>query len=260
MPGAVVTLRGVGHAFSVKDGETEALRDVYLKIHAGEFVVLIGPSGCGKSTLLHFIAGLDKPEEGEILVDDEPVNGPNPDHILVFQQAALFPWLDTYANVAFGLKQAGVPRRERRERVEQALRLVELQDFMHSRIHELSGGMRQRVALARALVLKPRVLLMDEPFAALDAQVRENLQLHLQRLWENERPTIVFVTHDVREAAVLGDRIVVMTARPGTIKGTIPVELPRPRLVENHAVVDTAAKAREALSGEMPKQGGRWWR
>jgi NitT/TauT family transport system ATP-binding protein len=222
-------------------------------------VTIVGPSGCGKSTMLYFVAGLTLPTGGKILVDGKPVTGPSAERILVFQQAALFPWLDVRHNIAFGLKLNGVPRKERNQRVTEVLKLVDLENFAKSRVHELSGGMRQRVALARALVLKPRVLLMDEPFAALDAQVRENLQLELQNLWGKERPTILFVTHDVREASVLGDRIVVMTHRPGTVKSILPVELPRPREVEDHSVVDAAHKAREALTTEVQWEMEHWW-
>jgi NitT/TauT family transport system ATP-binding protein len=219
----------------------------------------VGPSGCGKSTLLYFVAGLTKPTGGSILLDGKPVDGPGADRIMVFQEAALFPWLDVRGNIAFGLKHAGVRLSERRQRIDEALKLVDLEHFGKSRIHELSGGMRQRVALARALVVKPRVLLMDEPFAALDAQVRENLQLELQDLYTQEKPTIVFVTHDVREAAVLADRIIVMSHRPGTVKATIQVDLPRPRAIEDHAVVDIAKKAREALSAEVEWQMTHEW-
>lgn len=256
LPGAAVSLKGVSHTYIGAKGKTEAVRDFTLEVAAKEFVVLVGPSGCGKSTLLHFIAGLDEPTQGKVTVAGQRVTRPSQERVMVFQQAALFPWLDTRKNVAFGLRYTNVPREERQSRVDAALELVDLKAFAKSRIHELSGGMRQRAALARALVLRPRVLLMDEPFAALDAQVRENLQSTLQDLWGRQRATIVFVTHDVREAAVLGDRIVVMSHRPGTVKTIIPVDLPRPRQVEDHAVVDVAKRAREALSEEVAWQMG----
>ena len=254
MTGADLRLDSVSHTYKGARGETEAIRKMSLDVKSGEFVVLVGPSGCGKSTVLYFVAGLTRPTEGAVLLDGEPVDGPGADRIMVFQEAALFPWLDVRGNIGFGLKHAGVGAAERRRRIDEALKLVDLENFGKSRIHELSGGMRQRVALARALVLKPRVLLMDEPFAALDAQVRENLQLELQELYAKEKPTIVFVTHDVREAAVLADRIVVISHRPGTVKATIPVDLPRPRGIEDHAVVDIAKQAREALSAEVEWQ------
>lgn len=258
MVGARLNMERVSHVFKGRR-VTEALEDFTLEISGGEFVTVVGPSGCGKSTLLHFIAGLERPSRGEVKVDGRPVTGPDPERIMVFQQPALFPWLDARANVAFGLRHADVPVSERRRRVAEALKLVELEKFARSRPHELSGGMRQRVALARALVLRPRVLLMDEPFGALDAQVRENLQWELQRLWAQDKPTIMFVTHDVREAAVLGDRIVVMSHRPGTVKSVIPVDLPRPRPIDDPKVVEVSHRAREALSEEVAWQFSHGW-
>ncbi|MBI2078030.1 MAG: ABC transporter ATP-binding protein [Euryarchaeota archaeon] len=257
--GANVKIRSVSHTFTGTKGATEALTGVNLDVAAREFVVLVGPSGCGKSTLLYLVAGLTRQTQGTIEADGKAVDGPSAERIMVFQEAALFPWLDVRSNVSFGLKSTGVGRTERARRIDEALKLVELDQFAHNRIHELSGGMRQRVALARALVLKPRVLLMDEPFAALDAQVRENLQQELQRLWTANTPTIIFVTHDVREAAVLADRIVVMSHRPGTVKDVLPVGLPRPRAVDDHAVVDVAKRARDALSTEVKWQMSHEW-
>ena len=250
MPGAQVDLKGIRHTYVGTKGRTEAVRDVTFTVRPGEFVALLGPSGCGKSTLLQFVSGLDRPTAGHVEVDGKPVLEPSRERIMVFQQAALFPWLDVRGNIAFGLKRAGVPARERRERIDAALKLVELEHFADARPHELSGGMRQRVALARGLVLEPRVLLMDEPFAALDALSRERLQQEVQALWQKARPTILFVTHDAHEAVVLADRVVVMSKRPGTIKAVIDVDLPRPRHPEDHAVADVAKRAREALGSD----------
>lgn len=250
MPGAAVQLKGIGHTYVGARGRTEAVRDIDLHVAAGEFVALLGPSGCGKSTLLQFVSGLDVPTTGTVEVDGQPVTGPSKDRIMVFQQAALFPWLDVRSNVAFGLRHQRVPRAELNRRVQEALELVELDQFAKARPHELSGGMRQRVALARGLVLEPHVLLMDEPFAALDAMSRERLQQEVQALWQQRKPTILFVTHDAHEAVVLADRVVVMSKRPGTIKATIDVPLPRPRHPEDHAVADIARKAREALADD----------
>ncbi|MEA3190781.1 MAG: sulfonate transport system ATP-binding protein [Thermoplasmata archaeon] len=247
MSGARVTLRGIHHTFQGARGHTEAVRGMDLEAQPGEFVAIVGPSGCGKSTLLHFVAGLDRPQQGTVEVDGKPVTGPHASRILVFQQAALFPWLDVAGNVGFGLRAARVPGAERQRRVEEALELVELKAFARARVHELSGGMKQRVALARALVLEPSVLLMDEPFAALDAMSRGRLQQEVSRLWERSRPTVLFVTHDVHEAAIVADRIVVMSARPGRAIASLDVPLPRPRQPDAHTVADAAKVARQAL-------------
>jgi NitT/TauT family transport system ATP-binding protein len=247
LPGASVHLKGVSHTYVGARGKTEAVRDIALDVAPGEFVALLGPSGCGKSTLLQFVSGLDRPTQGQVEVDGKKVDGPDKDRIMVFQQAALFPWLDVRSNVAFGLRHQGLKRAEVRRRVQESLQLVELEHFAKARPHELSGGMRQRVALARGLVLEPHVLLMDEPFAALDAMSRERLQQEVQTLWQERKPTILFVTHDAHEAVVLADRVVVMTKRPGTIKTIIDVPLARPRRQDDHAVADLAHKAREAL-------------
>ena len=250
MPGASVRLKGISHTYTGTRARTQAVRDIDLEVKAGEFVALLGPSGCGKSTLLHFVSGLGAPESGVVEVDGQVVTRPSRQRIMVFQQAALFPWLDVSGNIGFGLRQARVPRKERAKRVRDALELVELTQFAHARPHELSGGMRQRVALARGLVLEPRVLLMDEPFAALDALSRERLQQEVQSLWQKKRPTVLFVTHDAHEAVLLADRVVVMSKRPGTIKAVIDVDLPRPRHPEDHAVADVARKARDALADD----------
>ncbi|MCS7032919.1 MAG: ABC transporter ATP-binding protein, partial [Phycisphaerae bacterium] len=203
----LLELRNIHRRFNGSD--TPAIHDVTLTCHPGEFVVVVGPSGCGKSTLLNIAAGMIRPDRGTALIDGRPIRHPGPDRAMVFQDHGLFPWLSAAQNVEFGLKMAGVPRSEREDRVRQALAMVHLSRSAGKLVHELSGGMRQRVAIARALVLDPSVLLMDEPFAALDAQTRTLLHLQLQELWVQTRKTILFVTHSVGEAVRLADRIIV---------------------------------------------------
>lgn len=203
--------------------------NISIKIEEGEFVSLIGTSGCGKSTLLNLAAGLDKGNGGTILVDGVKVEGPGLDRGVVFQEFALFPWLTVLDNVAFGLQAKGVPKAERREKAKEFVELVGLDGFENYHIHRLSGGMRQRVGLARALAIEPAVLLMDEPFGALDAQTRETMQDALNEIWERTRKTILFVTHDIREAVYLSDRVIVLSGRPATVSHEISVQLDRPR-------------------------------
>nr|WP_090583408.1 ABC transporter ATP-binding protein [Paenibacillus sp. OV219] len=200
-----------------------ALQDINLDVKPGEFMVIVGPSGCGKSTLLDLLAGLTKPNSGQILMDGKPITGPNLDRGIVFQQYALFPWKTALANVEFGLEAKGVPRKKRGEIARQYIQLVGLTGFEHRYPHELSGGMKQRIAIARSLAYDPEVLLMDEPFAALDAQTRETLQTELLRIWEATKKTIIFITHGIEEAVYLGQRVAVMTSRPGRIKQIIEV-------------------------------------
>lgn len=251
MKGAALKLVMVGKRFNGKAGPTEALRDVNLKISEGEFVTIVGPSGCGKSTLLNIVAGLEGSTTGWVEMDGHRVHGPGADRIVVFQDGAVFPWLDVWGNIQFGLRVAGVRRAERETRVEEYVRMVQLEKFAHARIHELSGGMRQRVALARALVLRPRVLLMDEPFAALDVHTREEMQTVVQDLWLKSGTTTLFVTHDVREAAVLGGRIVVLSQRPGTVSAVLENNAPRPRTLENPEVVEQIRRSNEILKAEV---------
>jgi NitT/TauT family transport system ATP-binding protein len=221
---AKISLRGVGKVFSGRR-EVTALDGITFDVHSGEFVVLVGPSGCGKSTLLDLLAGLVQPSSGEILVDGAPVTGPGLDRGIVFQQYALLPWRTAQANVEFGLEAKGVARRERPDRARHFLDLVGLSGFGDRYPHELSGGMKQRVAIARSLAFDPDVLLMDEPFAALDAQTREGLQDELLRIWEQTGKTVVFITHGIEEAVYLGQRVAVMTSRPGRIKQVIDIPL-----------------------------------
>ncbi|MGY6769553.1 ABC transporter ATP-binding protein [Komagataeibacter sp. NFXK3] len=222
-------------AVPARKGERDytVLHDVSLNIRAGEFMCLVGPSGCGKSTLLDLMAGLDFPTDGTILIDGEPIKGPAASRSVVFQQYALMPWLSALQNVEFALEAAGVPRNRRRERALAYLRLVGLSDFAHRRPNQLSGGMKQRVAIARSLSVEPRVLLMDEPFGALDAQTREGLQDELLRLWHQSRQTIVFITHDIDEALYLGQRVAIMTRNPGQIAEIIDVPFSARRMETN---------------------------
>jgi NitT/TauT family transport system ATP-binding protein len=231
----------------------EALAPVSLEIQAGEFVVLFGPSGCGKSTLLNLIAGFDAPTTGEITLEGRPVRRPGNDRLMMFQEHGLFPWLKVIDNVAYGLRWVTGYRfrpRRRRRRAMELLALVHLEEFAHASVHELSGGMKQRVALARALAPDPKLLLIDEPFPALDALVRAKLYGELQEILVRTRKTIVSVTHDAREAACLGDRVIVFTGRPGRIKAEIKVELPRPRDINDVAVGAYAAQIAAQLEEE----------
>ncbi|GAA4430550.1 ABC transporter ATP-binding protein [Actinokineospora soli] len=223
---AKIEFRAVGKRFPVRDAEpVRALDGVDLAVAPGEFLVVVGPSGCGKSTLLDLLAGLSAPTAGEVLVDGRPVTGPGLDRGIVFQQYALLPWRTAQANVEFGLEAVGVPRPRRTEVAREFLDLVGLTGFERRYPHELSGGMRQRVAIARSLAYDPDVLLMDEPFAALDAQTRESLQEELRRIWQRTGKTVVFITHGIDEAVYLGERVAVMTSRPGRIKAVLPIEL-----------------------------------
>jgi NitT/TauT family transport system ATP-binding protein len=222
-----ITVRDVTKTFPGRDNEPEfrALDHVSLDIGPGEFLALVGPSGCGKSTLLDLVAGLSKPTSGELLLGGKAITGPGLDRGVVFQQYALFPWRTALANIEFGLEIKGVGRRDRAERAREVLELVGLTPFAKHYPHELSGGMRQRVAIARSLAYEPEVLLMDEPYAALDAQTREALQSDLRGIWERTGTTILFITHGIDEAVFLGQRVAVMTSQPGRIKTIIPIEL-----------------------------------
>lgn len=235
-----LTLRDVSKSFRTRGGAVGAIDHINLDVADGEFVCIIGPSGCGKSTLLNLIAGMERPDDGEVLAGGEPVTEPLPTRVLLFQDAALFPWLNVEKNVEFGLRMNGVAPRERHDRSTELLRMVHLERFRHSWIHELSGGMKQRVALARALAVGPQVLLLDEPFGALDAITRDLLHIELQEVWRKTGATVVFVTHNVREAVVLADRVLVMSPRPGRFVAEHQIIIPRPRRIEN---ADTAAMA-----------------
>jgi NitT/TauT family transport system ATP-binding protein len=226
---AAIKIVGVQKRFETPGREVIALKDIDLDIATGEFVCLLGPSGCGKSTLLNAIAGFSPPSAGTITVDGKLVTGPGPDRGMVFQEYALFPWMTVEANVAFGLEIKGMARAERHERVTALLAMLGLADFADRFPKDLSGGMRQRVAIARVLAIDSPILLMDEPFGALDALTRRSLQDELIKIWSQFKKTIVFVTHSIEESIYLADRIVVMTYRPGTVKRDIHVTMPRPR-------------------------------
>lgn len=248
-----VELKHIFKTFPHNGIPVDVMRDVNLIIEEGEFVCLVGPSGCGKSTLINLIAGLVRPDQGEVLVDGKPVEGPGADRVVVFQEAALFPWLSVLGNVEFGLRMAGMPRPERRARALEHLKLVHLSRFIHHYPHQLSGGMRQRVALARALSMNPKILLMDEPFASLDAQTRRILERELEGIWRATHKTIFFVTHSVREAAYLADRVYEITARPGHIKREYKIELGRPRRDQHPLLLALQRKIVESLGEEIEK-------
>ena len=249
-----VALDEISLSYKTTSGERLlALDKINLEVRPGEFLCIVGPSGCGKSTLLHLIAGLNPQTSGNVLVDGVPVSGPGTDRILIFQELGLFPWLTVGGNIEFGMKMKNIPKAERQEKVQYYLRLVHLSKFKDSYIHQLSGGMRQRVALARALATEPDVLLMDEPFAALDAQTRDLLHDELERIWSETGRTIIFVTHNVREAVRLADRVALMTFRPGRVKQEFAVDLPRPRHMEQSDVLRTARDILDCLRDEINK-------
>jgi NitT/TauT family transport system ATP-binding protein len=240
---AKLAMRRVGHTFR---NDVVALQNVDIDVHSGEFVCLLGPSGCGKSTLLYALAGLVKPSGGHISLDGRGVTGPGPDRMLVFQDPALFPWLNVRQNLVFVLR-GRLPRREAELRAAAFIERVGLGGFERALPHELSGGMRMRVSLARALAMDPAVLLMDEPFGALDAQTRSSMHELLQQIWMRDRKTVVFVTHNIREALVLGDRVVVMAGRPGRVLQDLEVRLPRPRDPDDEALVEMSRRIRAML-------------
>jgi len=241
IPPSKLAIENVSKSFRTSSGTVVALDRISLSVAEAEFVCLVGASGCGKSTLLNIIAGLEKPDSGTVLADGKPVTTPGRERLVMFQESALFPWLDVLGNVLFGLKlKPNLTNKDRLDVARYYLELVGLTRFERANIHELSGGMKQRVALARALAPNPRVLLMDEPFAALDALTREQLYGDLQNIWKSRRKTIVFVTHNVREAACLGDRVLLFSPHPGRIREEFPIDLPRPRDINS---VDLAAYA-----------------
>ncbi|WP_200206644.1 ABC transporter ATP-binding protein [Micromonospora coerulea] len=244
-----VALRGVTKVYGQGENAVLALDGVSLDVAPGEFVCLVGASGCGKSTLLNLVAGLDRSSGGQIDLGD----GVNPG--LMFQEPALFPWLTVEANVEVPLKLRGLPRAERREKVAELLRTVHLAEFGRKRPHQLSGGMRQRVALARTLALDTPVLLMDEPFGALDAMTRDILHDELERIWSERRLTVLFVTHNVREAARLADRIILLSSRPGRIIYSTRVDVPRPRRIDSPEIANIAAEVTDRLRTEVGRHG-----
>lgn len=215
-----------------KNSEKETLQDINLTIEEGEFICVVGPSGCGKSTLLNLVAGLDLPTEGEIILDGEKVTGPGADRVVMFQESALYPWLNVKENVLFGLQAKGLSKDEQNEIAEKYLKMVQLWHYKEYPIHQISGGMKQRTALARALAMDSKLLLMDEPFSALDKQTINILRAELEEIWEKTGKTVLYITHSVEEAIYFADRVVVMAENPGRIKEIIPIDLPRPRNIE----------------------------
>jgi len=225
----IIRIEGVSKSFGKGDRQVVALDKVDLAFRDGEFTVLIGPSGCGKSTLLYLMAGFESPTTGRITLDGKQIQQPGPDRGFVFQDYALFPWKTVLGNIMFGLQRTGSSRKDAKAIAMRYIHTVHLQGFEHAYPHTLSGGMKQRVGIARALAYDPKVLLMDEPFGALDAQTRKLMQQEMVSIWEAAKKTVIFVTHSVIEAVYLADRIVVMTARPGSVKGIVDVDVPRPR-------------------------------
>jgi len=248
-----ICIRGLQKAFGHNGSQVPVLEDINLELGTGEFVSLVGPSGCGKSTLLHIIAGLDHADSGMITVDGRPVNGPGAERVAIFQDPSLFPWLTVRENVEFGLKVRGVPPAERRKRAFEYLRMVHLASFADHYPKQLSGGMRQRTAIARALALDPEILLMDEPFAALDAQTRLVLLQEVLDIWLKTRKTILFVSHSLEEALYVSDRIALMTAKPGHISGVFRIESGRPRDVNSPYLQSLHKRMMTHLEAEIAK-------
>ena len=238
--------------FKTSTNAVSALENITLSIKPGEFVCIVGPSGCGKSTLLNLIAGLEFPNQGTLYMDGQPITKPGSDRMVLFQESALFPWLNVIDNVMFGLNlKKNLTDNERKEIATFYLQLVKLDKFMNSNIHELSGGMKQRVALARALAPNPQILLMDEPFAALDALTREQLYFDIQQIWEDQNKTIIFVTHNVAEAVCLGDRVILFSPNPGKIREQFDISLPRPRDIRDLEVAKIASDITHVLRLHM---------
>lgn len=249
-----IIFQGVHKSFEHKDSDpTIALDNVNITINKGEFISLLGPSGCGKSTLLNIVAGLDKQTKGTIHINGKEITGPGNDRIVVFQESGLFPWMSVLDNVMYGLLIKKVPKDEAKQRAMKWLQKVHLGKFANAQPHELSGGMKQRVAIARALVTDPEILLMDEPFAALDEQTRMVLHKELEELWYETKKTIIFVTHNIREAVILSDRILLMKTRPGGVKSVFDVRAARPRQASDSVLVNLESRILLELEQEMEK-------
>jgi NitT/TauT family transport system ATP-binding protein len=246
--------KGITKHFDHNGNSILALDGIDLNVEEGDFVCLVGPSGCGKSTFLNIVAGLDKPDSGEILLNGKPISTTGPDRTLVFQEGALFPWLKVIDNVEFGLKIAGIPKDERREISQRYLDMMQLTKFAESYIYQLSTGMKQRVAIARALAMDPEILLMDEPFAALDSQTRELLLVELQLIWERTKKTILFVTHNIAESVILGNRVAVFKHRPAKIKKEVVIDYRRPRLAEDENLIKYQHEIVQELKNEIIEQ------
>ena len=249
-----VVMRHINKDF--KNGKKQILHvldDINLTINKGEFLSILGPSGCGKSTVLNLIAGLETASSGELLIDGKAIKGPGKDRIVVFQESGLFPWLSVLDNVMYGLLLKKMSKEEAKEKAIEGLQMVHLGKFINAFPHELSGGMKQRVAIARALVMDPDILLMDEPFAALDEQTRMVLHKELEAIYLETKKTIIFITHNIREAVMLSDRIVLMGTRPGIIKKEFKVQAARPRVASDSVLVDLENKILNELEKEMEK-------
>jgi NitT/TauT family transport system ATP-binding protein len=249
----MVIIKSLGKKYTSQGADMAALIDINLEIQEGEFVCLLGPSGCGKSTLLKIVAGLIPATSGEVSINGQAIDGPGPERAVVFQDYALFPWMSVRDNIEFGLEARRVAAPERKKISDKLLQVVGLADFADRYPHHLSGGMKQRVSIARALAVDPSLLLMDEPFGALDAQTRQTLQDELLRIWREYRKTVIFVTHSIEEAIYLSDRIVVMTARPGRIKEVITISEPRPRDMTGTAMNERQREVRAVLNEEIER-------
>ncbi|ALC90881.1 sugar ABC transporter ATPase [Bacillus sp. FJAT-18017] len=247
-----LNINDINKQFSNQKGTSKVLSDINLSIREGEFVSILGPSGCGKSTLLSIVAGLTRPTSGEVMLNGNPIKKPGKDRGMVFQEAALFPWMTIEENVMFPLRKE-MSKKEAREVAHQFLHMVQLSNYTKHSPHELSGGMQQRVSIARALSMNPKVLLMDEPFGALDEQTRSRLHNELEKIWVETKKTILFVTHSISESIKLSDRIVVMGTRPGIILEDITVDIPRPRRSHPEAVVQLEERINVLLKAEIEK-------
>jgi len=249
----ILEIRNVSKKFVSKNKEILAVDNITFNVRYNEFLSIVGPSGCGKSTVLRMIAGLEKPTSGEILMEGKKIEGPGAERGLVFQQYTLLPWRNVLDNVAFGLEIRGLPKKERYEIAKRFIKMIGLEGFEEAYPYELSGGMQQRVAIARTLANDPKIVLMDEPFGALDTQTRTILQHELLKIWEKEKKTVLFVTHSVDEAVYLSDRVIVMTARPGRIKDIISIDLPRPRKRDTLEFIEYRKRIVNILKDEVLK-------
>jgi sulfonate transport system ATP-binding protein len=243
--------KNIVKSFDHNGNSVLALNGINLDVQEGDFICIVGPSGCGKSTFLNIVAGLEKPDSGEILLNGQSISSPGPDRTMVFQEGALFPWLKVIDNVEFGLKMAGIPKDERRQISQRYLDMMQLTKFADSYTYQLSTGMKQRVAIARALAMDPEILLMDEPFAALDSQTRDLLLVELQLIWERTKKTIIFVTHNISESVILGNRVVIFKNRPSTIKKEVVIDYRRPRLMEDENLQKYYHQILEELKTEV---------
>lgn len=248
-----LVIEGISKKYKKDNTELEILRSIDLTVNDGEFVCVLGPSGCGKSTLLNIIAGFEKPSSGRVVLDGKEVSSPGPDRAVVFQENALFPWLKVIDNVEFGMKVSGVPKNERREKALKYLKMMNLTKFKDAFISELSGGMKQRVSIARALCLDSNILLMDEPFSALDSQTRDILRTETQKIWWNTKKTIVFITHSIEEAVLLADRVILMPASPDSEKKEFRIQLARPRRIDNVDVTYMVSSIMKEFKKEVEK-------